>query len=173
MDLELLIRQSGQGDHDAFAELVRSTHVDTWRMARYMVGPDDADDVTQEIFIRTWRACPAFVGDSSARTWMHSIARNTCADAVRRKIRQRRLSLLAGRPGTTVAMQDLAGHHALDDLVAHLSDKHRDAFVLTQIVGCSYADAAEACGVPVGTIRSRVARARAELLDAVRRARAS
>ena len=54
-------------------------------------------------------------------------------------------------------------------LVDELPDDQRAAFVLTQVIGCSYEEAAEACGVPIGTIRSRVARARAHLVDAVRR----
>ena len=54
-------------------------------------GPDDADDVTQDTFVRAWRALPAFRGDSSARTWLLAIARRACADAVRRNVRRRRL----------------------------------------------------------------------------------
>jgi RNA polymerase sigma-70 factor (ECF subfamily) len=54
-------------------------------------------------------------------------------------------------------------------LVDELAPDQREAFVLTQMIGCSYLEAAEVCGVPIGTIRSRVARAREELVDAVRR----
>jgi RNA polymerase sigma-70 factor (ECF subfamily) len=62
--------------------------------------------------------------------------------------------------------------HGLGDLIARLAPAQREAFVLTQISGCSYAEAAEMCGVEIGTIRSRVARARQELVESVRAARA-
>jgi RNA polymerase sigma-70 factor, ECF subfamily len=62
--------------------------------------------------------------------------------------------------------------HGLGDLVARLAPTQREAFVLTQITGCSYAEAAELCGVQIGTIRSRVARARLELIGLMRKARA-
>jgi RNA polymerase sigma-70 factor (ECF subfamily) len=70
-------------------------------------------------------------------------------------------------------MSDRAGGHALDELITRLGDDRREAFVLTQVIGCSYEEAAEICGVPVGTIRSRVARARGDLIEAVRSAEAT
>ena len=142
-----------------------------WRLARHLVGPDDADDVTQDTFVRAWRALPAFRGDSSARTWLLSIARRACADAVRRDgapaaaRRAGRARRDGAGPGATA---DPSGEHAVAALVDELPRDQRDAFVLTQVVGCSYAEAAEACGVPVGTIRSRVARAREHLVETLR-----
>lgn len=70
----------------------------------------------------------------------------------------------------SVATPDDAGAHALDALVAGLTPERREAFVLTQLVGTSYEEAASVCGVPVGTIRSRVARARGDLIEALRSA---
>jgi RNA polymerase sigma-70 factor (ECF subfamily) len=136
-------------------------------MASYLVGPDQADDVTQETFLRMWRSLPGFRGDASGRTWMLSIARRTCADFVRATGRHRRLTgriMRAASTGEPVSPGP-EGAVALSDLVARLGPDRRVAFVLTQILGCSYEEAAAACGVPVGTIRSRVARARAELLE--------
>ena len=66
------------------------------------------------------------------------------------------------------AIDDASGVHAVSALVDALPHDQRVAFVLTQVVGCSYAEAAEACGVPIGTIRSRVARAREHLLETLR-----
>jgi RNA polymerase sigma-70 factor (ECF subfamily) len=143
-----------------------------WRLAAHLVDPDAADDVTQDTFVRAWRALPAFRGDASGRTWLLAIARRACADAVRTRIRHRRLT---GRVEAEAAVGaegvgDEAGHLALAELVCHLDPGRREAIVLTQIVGCSYAEAASVCGVPVGTIRSRVARAREDLLELVRAA---
>jgi RNA polymerase sigma-70 factor (ECF subfamily) len=91
---------------------------------------------------------------------------------VRRRVRQRRLStrLTERATLTSTSTPDTAGSHALEALLDTLEPDRREAFVLTQVAGCSYADAAEICGVPVGTIRSRVARAREDLVAEVRAA---
>lgn len=125
----------------------------------HLVDPASADDLTQEVFLRAVAAAPRFRGEASARTWLLSIARRTAADEIRRRQRRRRLP---ESPPAEVA--DPAGQLALTDLLTGLRAERREAFVLTQVLGLSYAEAAEACGVPVGTIRSRVSRARDELL---------
>jgi RNA polymerase sigma-70 factor (ECF subfamily) len=172
-ELTRLFLAARNGDRTALLHAVRASQADVWRLASHLVGPDDADDVTQDTFVRAWKALPAFRGESSARTWLLSIARRACADQVRRNVRRRRL---AGRlqhraslPGQASAV-DPTDAHAVSALVDELPDDQRAAFVLTQMIGCTYEEAAEACGVPIGTIRSRVARARAHLVDAVRRA---
>lgn len=171
-ELTRLFLAARDGDRTALLHAVRSSQADVWRLAYHLVGPDDADDVTQDAFIRAWKALPAFRGDSTARTWLLSITRRACADQVRRNVRRRRL---AGRlehraalPGVATVV-DPSDAHSVSALVDELPDDQRAAFVLTQVVGCSYEEAAEACGVPIGTIRSRVARAREALVDAVRR----
>jgi RNA polymerase sigma-70 factor (ECF subfamily) len=89
-------------------------------------------------------------------------------------IRRRRLDArLAAEAHTEVPHPDPAHRLGADDLLGRLSEERRTAFVLTQVIGLSYAEAAEVESVPVGTIRSRVARARDELVSAVARARAS
>jgi len=171
-ELTRLFLAARDGDRTALLHAIRTSQADVWRLAYHLVGPDDADDVTQDTFVRAWKALPAFRGDSSARTWLLSITRRACADQVRRNVRRRRLAgrleLRAGLPGggSTVDPSDA---HAVSALVDELPDDQRAAFVLTQVIGCSYEEAAAACGVPIGTIRSRVARARESLVDAVRR----
>jgi RNA polymerase sigma-70 factor (ECF subfamily) len=173
-ELTRLFLAARDGDRTALLHAIRTSQADVWRLAYHLVGPDDADDVTQDAFVRAWKALPAFRGDSSARTWLLAITRRACADQVRRRVRRRRLatrleerSAAVTGGGTTVDPSDLQAVAALvDDLAAD----QREAFVLTQVIGCSYAEAAAACGVPIGTIRSRVARAREQLVDAVRRA---
>jgi RNA polymerase sigma-70 factor, ECF subfamily len=131
-----------------------------WRLCAQLVSRDLADDVTQEVYLRAYRALPAFRGDSSARTWLLSIARRTCADAVRDLRRRRRLTRLEPQ----VTEPDFAPALSVEALLTGLDPDRRLAFVLTQVVGLSYAEAAEVCGCPVGTIRSRVARARTDLV---------
>ena len=167
-ELTRLFLAARDGDRTALLQGVRAGQADVWRLARHLVGPDEADDVTQDTFVRAWRALPGYRGDSSARTWLLSIARRACADAVRRNVRRRRLVELVAGSAATGASADGSGAHALAALVDELPRDQRIAFVLTQIVGCSYAEAAEACDVPVGTIRSRVARAREQLVETLR-----
>ena len=165
-DLTRLAVAAAGGDRVALTAFVRRSQGEVWRLCAYLVGRDDADDLTQEAFLRAINALPAFRGDSSARTWVLAIARYTCADAIRRAGRQRRLvARLAGRAPRPV--DDHAGATELDALVAGLDTDRRSAFVLTQVLGLSYAEASEVCDCPVGTIRSRVARARDELVGAM------
>lgn len=156
------------GDPVAQAAFVRATQAEVWRFAAALVDPDSADDLTQETYLRALRALPAFAGRSSARTWLLGIARRACADHLRTVIRRRRLDKrLTAHAYTDVPQPDPAGQLGATDLVRRLAAERRGAFVLTQLLGLSYAEAAAVEGVPVGTIRSRVARARAELVDAV------
>ncbi len=135
------------------------TQAEVWRLCRHLGGRDDADDLTQETYARALRALPRFRGDASARTWLLVIARRTAADAIRRAERARRR-----QPAPVEPVPDHAGAVALDARLVELDPDRRAAFVLTQLLGLSYAEAGDVCGVPVGTIRSRVARAREQLL---------
>lgn len=160
------------GDPAAQAVFVRLTQAEVWRFTAALVGPDSADDLTQETYLRAFKALPAFEGRSSARTWLLGIARRACADHLRTVIRRRRLDeRLAANAHTERPHPDHAGQLGANDLVRRLSPERRAAFVLTQLLGLSYAEAAAVEGVPVGTIRSRVARARDELVEAVDDAR--
>jgi RNA polymerase sigma-70 factor, ECF subfamily len=172
-ELTQLLLATRDGDRAALRAFVRSSQGDVWRFVAHRVGSDDADDVTQDVYVRAWRAIPAFRHDAAARTWLLAIARRACVDALRRRGRQLRLTeRVAGAP-TTGSSPDPAAANTLEDLVAGLTGDRRDAFVLTQLLGCSYDEAATLCDVPVGTIRSRVARARADLLDQLRDVAAS
>lgn len=168
-ELTRLALAAGDGDRRALAAFVRSSQAEVWRLCAHLVDPGAADDLTQEVYLRAVPALERFRGESSARTWLLTIARRTCADHLRRRIRRRRL---VERVAATTAPADAiepdvaecVARHDLDRLVETLEPGRRDAFVLTQVLGLSYADAAEVLDVPVGTIRSRVARARAELV---------
>ncbi|MHB1137487.1 MAG: sigma-70 family RNA polymerase sigma factor [Microthrixaceae bacterium] len=166
-ELTRLALAAGDGDRQALASFVRASQVEVWRLCAHLVDRGAADDLTQEVYLRAVPALSRFRGDSSARTWLLTIARRTCADALRRTIRQRRL-LDRVKHATThddVFEPDVSAQvSGLDDLVDQLSEERRSAFVMTQLLGLSYGETAEICGVPVGTIRSRVSRARADLL---------
>lgn len=158
-----------EGDAAAETSFVRATQAEVWRFVAALVDPRHADDLTQETYLRAFRALPRFEARSSVRTWLLGIARRTCADHIRVAQRRRRLDaqLAAITDATpTDPTVDPAGDVLALDLLARLPADRRSAFVLTQILGLSYAEAAEAEEVPVGTIRSRVARARDQLIQA-------
>lgn len=162
------------GDRAAQAAFVRATQAEIWRFTAALVDPGTADDLTQETFLRAFRALDTFEGRSSVRTWLLGIARRACADHLRTVVRRRRLDArLAAQAVTESPVPDPAHRLSSSDLLNRLSEDRRTAFLLTQVLGLSYAEAAEVESVPVGTIRSRVARARDELMDAVAQARAS
>jgi RNA polymerase sigma-70 factor (ECF subfamily) len=165
-DLTALALAARDGDRVALAAFVRASQAEVWRLCAHLTDRDAADDVTQDAYMRALGSLRSFRGDSSARTWLLSIAHRACADHVRKVQRRRRLlDALHGRRSPAVAPA-LDAAVDLDLLVATLEPDRRTAFVLTQILGLEYQDAAEVVGVPVGTIRSRVARARAQLIDA-------
>lgn len=152
------------GDRVAVGHLVRATQAEVRRLCVHLGSAGEADDLAQETYERALRALPTYRGDAPVRLWLLSIARRTCADAIRRRQRRARLTgRLLGLAAETAPPAH--GGAAEDELLRQLDPDRRAAFVLTQLLGLSYAEAATACDVAIGTIRSRVARARAELLD--------
>jgi RNA polymerase sigma-70 factor (ECF subfamily) len=156
------------GDPVAVTALVHATQSDVRRLCAHLVDAASADDLAQETYERALRALPAYEARAPFRPWLLSIARRTCADALRRRTRRRRL-LTRLQGGLEDTVPDRSGDVIVDDLLARLDADRRAAFVLTQVLGLSYADAAAACEVPIGTIRSRVARAREDLVQALQR----
>ena len=148
-----------------FPELVVATQADVWRLCAHLVDRQSADDLTQEVYARAYAALPRYRGDSPPRIWILGIARHVCIDEVRRRTRRRRL--LRSAPPSATSTPDPTGAVDLDHLLAALDPDQRAAFVLTQVLGLRYAEAAEALGCPIGTVRSRVARAREALADAL------
>jgi RNA polymerase sigma-70 factor, ECF subfamily len=170
-ELERIAADAAAGDPLAAAALVRATQSDVWRLCAALGDQQAADDLTQETFLRAFGSLHRFEGRSSVRTWLFAIARHVCADALRTR-RRRRLTLVRDTAeleaaGPAVPGDPVADNAAVADLLARLDTDRREAFVLTQLLGLSYADAAEVAGCPVGTIRSRVARARADLVTSL------
>ncbi|WBB61736.1 sigma-70 family RNA polymerase sigma factor [Streptomyces sp. WMMC500] len=158
------------GDSDALDQVVRALHRDVRRYVIYLgVDPQSAEDVTQETFLRALGSLHRFEGRSSARTWLLTIARRAVVDSLRR-------ASARPRPADTddwlsaaerAQPSGLPGHDeavALAELLALLPAERRQAFVLTQLVGLPYAEAALISDCPVGTVRSRVNRARTTLV---------
>jgi len=166
-----LLLDARDGSRVALAEFVRATQAEVWRLSAWLVGRDLADDATQETFIAAWRALPDYRGEASARTWLLVIARRTAERVARRH--HRWLELTTASTTGRLRVQQLAGTWTnsgpeasaeIVELLASLDSDRRTALVLTQVLGFSYEEASDICECPVGTIRSRVARARADLL---------
>jgi RNA polymerase sigma-70 factor (ECF subfamily) len=167
------------GDPDAVDRFVRALHRDVVRyVAHLSADPQAVDDLAQDTFLRALGSLHRFEGRSSARVWLLSIARRAVIDSLRyAATRPRPADLPDWRPTVERAQpRGLPGFEdgvALLDLLAALPDERREAFVLTQLTGLPYAEAAEISGCPVGTVRSRVARARATLTAQLAEADAS
>ncbi|GIJ32505.1 RNA polymerase sigma factor [Micromonospora sediminimaris] len=166
---------AGRGDHAAAAAFVRATQQDVRRFLTHLPGVREVDDLVQETYLRAWRALPSFAGRSTARTWLLAIARRVAVDQVRAATCRPRTANLSD--WQTAAESTPAGVRAgvdeqvvLRGMLDGLAPERREAFVATQLLGLSYVEAAQVCDVPVGTIRSRVARAREDLVAAMRSA---
>jgi RNA polymerase sigma-70 factor (ECF subfamily) len=164
-ELTRLALAAGDGDLVARAAFVRRTQPEVWRLLAHLAERSVADDLTQEVYLRALPALVRFRAEASARTWLLSIARRVAADHVRHQRRRRALALR--QPGVTEP--DPAASVELSLLLDRLDHDRRVAFVLTQLLGLTYAETASVCGCPVGTVRSRVARARDQLIEAMHR----
>ena len=163
---------AGRGDRDAAAAFVRATQQQLRRFLQHLAGPGEVEDLTQETYLRALRSLPGFAGRSSARTWLYTIARRVAVDHVRAAVVRPRIARVEDwqDAADTMGAADRPRFEddlALRDLLGALSAERREAFVATQLLGLSYAEAAEVCDCPVGTIRSRVARAREDLVSAL------
>jgi RNA polymerase sigma-70 factor (ECF subfamily) len=157
------------GDPAAVDHFVRALHRDVIRyVAHLCADPQAVDDLAQDTFLRALGSLHRFEGRSSARTWLLAIARRAVADSLRYSaVRPRPADLPDWELAVELAQpRGLPGFDdgvALLELLAGLPQERREAFVLTQLLGLPYAEAAALSDCPVGTVRSRVARARATL----------
>ncbi|HEX4983704.1 MAG TPA: sigma-70 family RNA polymerase sigma factor [Ilumatobacteraceae bacterium] len=164
--LTQLLTAARDGDRAALERFIAETQRDVWKMCRYLGDPDTADDLAQETFERAIGSLHRYRADGPARHWILTIARRVCVDSTRRRRRGRRLQQrLADQPTTHHGTRSMPSEAAeLDDLLTQLDDDRRAAFVATQVLGLRYDEAADLLACPIGTIRSRVARARADLV---------
>ncbi|MDT0343782.1 sigma-70 family RNA polymerase sigma factor [Streptomyces litchfieldiae] len=159
------------GDRRAADLFVRAVQGELHRCLLRLSGDaQSAEDLVQETLLRALRSLPGFEGRSSARTWLLTIARRTVADRFRYERSRPRpadtadwLSAAESTPhGRAPGFEEGV---ALNDLLAALPADRGAAFALTQILGLPHAEAAAAIGCPIGTVRSRVARARRTLIS--------
>jgi RNA polymerase sigma-70 factor, ECF subfamily len=169
--LGLLVDAAREGDDVAVRELVRSTQHTVWRLCSLLGSSGEEEDLVQETYLRALRSLSTYRHEASVTAWLATIARRVCADHVRSRVRQRRL--FDTLTGSVSDGHEPAPGNPTWELLAAVDPDRREAFVLTQLAGMSYDEAATVLDCPVGTIRSRVARARSDLADRVRAAEAS
>lgn len=176
-DDDRLIAECLQGRSAAFGPLVERYQDRLFNSVLRLVNdPEDARDVVQEAFLSAYQALGSFKGDSQFFTWLYRIAVNTAITFRRKKKAVVRLYAdddqsgldpadedEAGRPGFLLEMaeREQKVHEALN----RLSSEHRTVLVLKDMDGRKYEEMAEVLGVPIGTIRSRLHRARLELRE--------
>lgn len=167
-----LALRAASGDRQALTEFISATHDDVWRLLAHLADTDRADDLTQETYLRVLSALPRFAARSTARTWILSLARRVWVDSVRHDMARPRSSATEIEDATsaTPAAETTGGQSWAEwvdtrALIDQLEAERREALILTQVLGYTYAEAAKIANVRVGTIRSRVARARADLVE--------
>jgi RNA polymerase sigma-70 factor, ECF subfamily len=163
-----LVAAAQSGDRAALDTLLRR-HIDLIHAvcSRMAGNPADAADATQEALIALVRGLPRFDRRAAPRTWMYRVATNACLDELRRRGRRPRLGLddvMAERPDPAPPVDRVVTDRlTLDDALARLPDDFRVAVVLRDVQGMDYAQIAEVLQIPIGTVRSRIARGRQAL----------
>jgi RNA polymerase sigma-70 factor (ECF subfamily) len=165
-ELARLARFAAAGDRRALEQLVGATQGDVWRFCAHLADRARAADLTQETFLRAIPSLKRFRGDSTVMTWLLTIARRVVVDELRRERRRTRLQGRLADEAVGVVRETSDGA-VWQSYLGVLDPDRRLAFVLTQVLGYSYAEAAVVAGCPVGTIRSRVSRARVLLLESL------
>lgn len=171
-----LVEAAAGGDREAFDELVRRYQGAIVSLIRSLTGGGaDAEDLAQEVFVRAWRSLAGFRGDSAFRTWLHRIAVNVVRSHQGRMSRLRRWlqPAASGDADMTDPIEaaadasniesDVMRRDAIDRALAAIPAEMREAVVLRDVQGLDYREIAEALGVPIGTVESRIFRGRQRL----------
>ncbi|NPV69284.1 MAG: sigma-70 family RNA polymerase sigma factor [Firmicutes bacterium] len=176
-----LIAKARSGSVAAFEQLVYAYEKRVYNLALRMMGnPDDASDVAQEAFLRAYSSLREFRGDSSFSTWLYRIVSNICLDELRRRKRQRvsyldepiegedgemTRQVAAPAPGPEEVIEEAEVRELVQRGIALLPEDHRIIVVLRDLQGLSYEEISQTLGLNLGTVKSRLNRARAALKD--------
>lgn len=159
------------GDRGALDTLLRRHHDRLYALCRRVTGNDaDGADACQEALIAIVRSLRRFDGRSSFSTWAYRVTTNACLDELRRRRRRPDPGLpddVRPRPGEADVFSGVETRVAVDDALAGLPLEYRAAVVLRDLCGLAYAEIADVLDVPIGTVRSRIARGRAALIPAL------
>lgn len=176
-DSKELLARLRAGDRRAFEELVRAQQHRVYGLALRMLGnAAEAQDVAQEVFIRAHRGLAEFRGDARLSTWLYTIASRLCLNRLAKSERQvihpgdEALGRIAdARPGPDEALERDELDEALRLAIAELPEERRVVVLLRDVEGLAYEEIAEILALPVGTVRSRLHRARLDLKEQLER----
>jgi RNA polymerase sigma-70 factor (ECF subfamily) len=175
------IKKNTNGYPTAFEDIVLAYQDKIYNLCRYMLGnAHDAEDAAQDAFLKAYQALPRFRPEASLYTWLYRIATNTCIDYKRRPVFESLFGaseegerLIHDRasdaPSPERLYQSKQINQALQEGLAKLSPKLRAVIVLLEIEGLSYEEIAETLDISLGTVKSRVARAREELKKSMKK----
>jgi RNA polymerase sigma-70 factor (ECF subfamily) len=165
-------------EEEAFAELIDRYKNKVYWLVRRMAGPADAEDHTQEVFLRAYQAMPGFRQDSKFSTWLYSIARNLCLSELRKRGRRGEEIPLEEegeeriRHFLSEAREDLEEEierrdvsRRMGELIDRLPESHRTALTLYYVNQARYEEISDIMGVPMGTVKTYIRRARLRLRD--------
>lgn len=170
VDDRLVVRAQA-GDLKAFEELVVRHQGEVYRLARRMLrDPHDAEDAAQETFVQAWRRLDGFRGDAAFRTWLHRVTVNACLQALRSRPPTEPLPEEVVATGPRPEQMAEAGElvEATRAAVATLTGSQRAVWVLRELEGMSYEAIGEALGVSLPSVRSRLHRARVQVVTVLR-----
>ena len=173
---DLLLRRAQNGDPEAFGRLMEPLEQLVWRVCWHYTGNREAaEDCGQEAMIRIWRNLANYRGECALESWVYRIAANCCMDWLRKKKRDRSVSVEPLReqgfdpadtsPGTAEQVVAKDERQRLREAISLLPDEQREALILTQLEKVPYEEAARALGVSEGTVKSRVNRAKTRLKE--------
>lgn len=178
MQDELLIRRAQRGDADAFEQLLLEHQKNVYNLCYRMAGnPDDAMDLSQETFLRAWRCLDQYQFASAFSTWLYRLCSNICIDFLRRRRRQQTVPLTfedADGEEQTYAVPDVQPlpeeqvelkltRETLAAAMAQLLPEHRAVLQLRVVNEMSYEQIADVLDIQIGTVKSRLSRARNQL----------
>lgn len=177
MDEKHILAKARKGDVAAFEQLVTKYERRVYAAAlRSSASPEDAADITQEVFLRAWRAIESFRGDSGFATWLFRITANMCVDYARKRQTQPQCQPLAveDEPGQPIPDTSPTPEEHLDNVelgrelasaLDEVSEDHRRIVFLRDISGLSYTEIADVLKISEGTVKSRLSRARLALRE--------
>lgn len=172
---ELLVERARAGDLGSFEELVDRYRDLIVRVAARIVGPSDAEDVTQDVFLRAFHRLGQFRGQAPFRSWLLRIAQNSALNALQQKRSKEQsaddaagfeLEDPARRPAEELEVSER--RERLSRKLLEVQPTHRAVLVLRDLEGLSYQEIAEITEAPVGSVKGRLFRARRELIDILR-----
>ena len=182
--MDELVRRLQKGDDAAFEEFVSTYEKKIYTLALRQIGnAEDAEDITQEVFLRVYRNIGSFRAESRLSTWIYQITMNACIDAARRRARRVEVTPMytdddSGEqtaielPDESFAPEKVFERTALRDQIkeglTHLTEEHRRILILRDINGLSYTEIAEILSLSEGTVKSRLFRARDKMCTFLR-----